>query len=82
MNDLQQQIEKAKVEHSNDLAQGYGHVYMPDALARKYKNAEKEFRWQYVFAASVVSKDPRSGKYRRHHIHESSLQRYVIKSSR
>lgn len=81
LNDLQQQIEKARSEHNNDLAEGLGRVYLPEALARKYPNAENEFRWQYVFAASVVSKDPRSGVYRRHHIHESSLQRYVKRAA-
>jgi len=74
---LKQQIEKARKEHSFDLEQGQGRVYLPAALAKKYSNAEKEFKWQYVFFASAVSKDPRSGVYRRHHIHESSLQRYV-----
>ncbi|MDH5767203.1 MAG: integron integrase, partial [Gammaproteobacteria bacterium] len=46
--DLQQQVEFVKIEHKNDLAQGYGKVYMPVALSRKYPNAESEFRWQYV----------------------------------
>ena len=75
--ELTQQIEIARNDHNNDVAQGHGRVYLPDALARKYTNADKEFKWQYVFPASVISKDPRSGIYRRHHIHESSLQRYV-----
>ena len=81
LNELKQQIEKSSVEHKNDLTQGLGHVFMPYALARKYPNSETEFRWQYVFAASVISKDPRSGAYRRHHIHESSLQRHVKRAA-
>ena len=78
---LKQQIEKTRQEHDSDLKQGQGRVYLPEALARKYPNAEKEFKWQYVFFASASSKDPRSGDYRRHHIHESSLQRYVKKAA-
>ena len=57
------------------LADGFGHVYLPYALARKYKNADKEWGWQYVFPAKGFSKDPRSGIIRRHHIHEHSLQK-------
>ena len=50
---------------------------LPDALARKYPNAKREWMWQYVFASSRVSFDPRSGEKRRHHIAESILQRAV-----
>ena len=50
---------------------------MPDALGRKYPNAAKEFKWQYVFPSSKVSTDPRSGAVRRHHFHENGLQRYI-----
>ena len=78
---LKQQIEKSRKEHSEDLEQSQGRVYLPEAIARKYPNAEKEFKWQYVFPAAAASKDPRSGVYRRHHIHESSLQRYVKKAA-
>jgi integrase len=63
--------------HRNDLAKGYGSVSLPYALERKYPKANKEFGWQYVFPAKTLSKDPRSGKIRRHHIHESSLQKAV-----
>jgi integrase len=50
-------------------------VYLPDALARKYPNAAKEWGWQYVFPSGKLSIDPRSGKVRRHHIDESSIQK-------
>ncbi len=63
--------------HKADLDHGLGRVYLPDALGRKYPNAAKEFKWQYVFPSSRVSTDPRSGAVRRHHIHESGLQRHV-----
>jgi len=62
------------------MAQGHGSVYIPRALSRKYPNAENEFRWQYVFPARTISQDPRSGMYRRHHVHERNLQR-AIKSA-
>ena len=63
--------------HKADLGNGLGCVYLPDALGRKYPNAAKEFKWQYVFPSSKVSTDPRSGAVRRHHIHESGLQRHI-----
>jgi integrase len=65
------------VLHLQDLAAGYADVYLPYALDRKYKGASKEWGWQYVFPATNLSIDPRSGKERRHHIDEKSLQRAV-----
>jgi len=47
---------------------GYGEVYLPYALERKYKNAAKEWKWQYVFPSRQLSTDPRSGFIRRHHV--------------
>jgi hypothetical protein len=60
-----------------DLDAGYGDVYLPEALARKYRNASKEYRWQYVFPAKKLSRDPRSDTFRRHHVFESGLQKAV-----
>lgn len=74
---LRRQIEKVRAIHEEDLEQGYGNVFLPDALARKYRGAQSEFRWQYVFPASRVAADPRSGELRRHHVHESNLQRHI-----
>lgn len=71
------QITNVKTMHTEDLEDGYGNVYIPDALARKYPNAEKEFRWQYLFPALRISTDPRSGKVRRHHFHENGLQKQI-----
>jgi len=71
-----------KALHEQDLAQGYGAVYLPDALARKYPNADREWGWQYVFPASSLSQDPRSGVTRRHHLHECSLQKAVKEAAR
>jgi integron integrase len=61
--------------HLADLEQGFGSVYMPDAIARKYPGAEREWGWQYVFPAERRSVDPRARVERRHHLHESVVQR-------
>ena len=74
---LSEHLSHVKIIHENDLSEGYGHVYLPYALARKYPNADKEWGWQYVFPAKSLSKDPRSGVIRRHHIHETALQKAV-----
>ncbi|VAW98930.1 Integron integrase IntIPac [hydrothermal vent metagenome] len=74
---IQEQLENIKSIHDKDLDNGLGSVYFPPALARKYPNAPKEFRWQYVFPATTISEDPRSGKVRRHHVHESVLQKHI-----
>jgi integron integrase len=78
---LQNQIEKVRALHEEDREAGFGNVYLPDALSRKYPNARQEFRWQYVFPASRVSTDPRSGETRRHHIHENGLQKHIRRAA-
>jgi integron integrase len=75
-------LEHVRQLHQNDVAQGFGRVYVPDALRRKYPNANREWGWQWVFPASQISLDPRSGEQRRHHLHESVLQRAVKEASR
>ncbi len=74
---LQQHLQKVKIIHQKDLSEGYGEVYLPYALERKYPRANREWGWQYVFPARQRALDPRSGKIRRHHIDEQSLQRAV-----
>lgn len=81
MEQLRLHIQGIELQHKNDLSGGYGRVYIPEALSRKYPNATRELKWQYVFPASVISKDPRSGDYRRHHIHESGLQKAIRRAS-
>jgi integrase len=66
--------------HQNDLDAGYGRVYLPNALARKYPNAGRQWGWQYAFPAKTLSKDPRSGMKRRHHLHVSSIQKAIRKA--
>lgn len=75
--EMQLRIENVKKIHGNDLMEGFGKVYLPEALSRKYPNASQEFRWQYVFPAKKLSTDPRSGLQRRHHVLESGLQKAV-----
>ncbi|MGF1603992.1 MAG: integron integrase [Thermosynechococcaceae cyanobacterium] len=67
--------------HQDDLAQGYGTVYLPHALDRKYPNAEREWMWQYVFPAQRHSVDPRSGRKQRHHVDDGFLQRSLKKAA-
>jgi len=74
---LQDQISKVKAIHTKDLEAGLGEVFLPFALERKYPNAATEFGWQYLFPASKVAVDPRSNKIRRHHVHETSLQKQI-----
>lgn len=71
---LERHLQKVKAEHEQDLEDGFGSVYLPDALERKYPNAAREWMWQYVFPSSRLSIDARSGVRRRHHVEESSLQ--------
>lgn len=75
--ELRQHIERVKELHRSDLEQGFGEVYLPYALARKYRSAARETSWQYVFPGKSRSIDPRSGKERRHHVLESGLQKAV-----
>ena len=75
--EMHHQLEKVKRFHDEDLAQGYGEVYLPDALKRKYPHAAQEFQWQYVFPSKKRSVDPRTGIERRHHVLESGLQKAV-----
>lgn len=79
---LQNQLAQARLVHERDLAAGFGAVWLPDALARKYPHASREWVWQYVFPASTRSIDPRSGATRRHHIDETVLQRAVKQAVR
>jgi integron integrase len=68
--------------HATDLARGFGRVAMPTALDRKFPNADHELAWQFVFASTKLSHDPRSGEIGRHHVHESAVQRAVTTAVR
>jgi integron integrase len=75
--ELKKHLQRVIDLHHSDLQQGFGKVYLPEALARKYKNAEQETRWQYLFPSKKRSIDPRSGQEMRHHVLESGLQKAV-----
>ena len=74
---IREQIEKVKLLHNKDLEEGYGEVYLPTALKRKYTKANVSFGWQYLFPSKVRSTDPRSGKVRRHHLYKTVIQKAV-----
>jgi len=79
---LRQHLVSVKTIHDQDLQEGFGEVFLPGALAKKYPNAPSEWGWQYVFPAKKRSSDPRSGLTRRHHVNESQLQRAVKQAIR
>jgi integron integrase len=74
---LREQLERTLAIHRNDIAAGVGATWLPHALARKYPAAPREPGWQYVFPAERLSRDPRSGLTRRHHLDEQVMQRAV-----
>ncbi|OQA19254.1 MAG: Tyrosine recombinase XerD [Chloroflexi bacterium ADurb.Bin360] len=78
---LKEHLQWVRRLHEQDLAKGFGAVYLPDALDRKYPNAAREWIWQYVFPSQQLSVDPRSGETRRHHLDESGLQRAVRRAA-
>ncbi len=71
-----------KEQHARALRRGLAGVELPKALARKYPNAAKGWGWQYVFPAARACRDPRSGEIRRHHVHETGVQRVVRLAAR
>jgi len=75
--DLRLYIERVRRLHEEDLSKGFGEVFLPTALSRKYPHAAKDFRWQYVFPSKTLSVDPRSQATRRHHVLESGFQKAV-----
>jgi integron integrase len=79
---LETQIEQVRLIHQRDLGLGFGAVYLPYALERKYPNASQETGWQYVFPAQKRSVDPRSGVERRHHVHVNAVQKAVKRAVR
>jgi integron integrase len=79
---LQVHLERVHHQHQADLAAGAGSVLLPDALDRKYASASREWAWQWVFPASRLYTDAETGERRRHHIHESAVQRDFAASVR
>jgi integron integrase len=79
---LQKQLGRRQAQHLADSADGFGSVWLPDALAVKYPAAATAWGWQWVFAAASRSTDPRSGEIFKHHLHEQSVQRAVYAAAR
>jgi integron integrase len=72
---LRAHLDRVQRQHLADLDGEAGHVALPGALARKYPNAHREWPWQWVFPATRVHTDAATGERRRHHLHETLLQR-------
>lgn len=78
---LRTQLERGREIHRRDLAEGYGSVFLPDALARKLRGADRSWVWQWAFPSERRSRDPRSGVERRHHLSETGLQTAVKRAA-
>jgi integron integrase len=79
---LRLELDEAREVHRRDREEGFGFVHLPDALARKYPNAARDWIWQYVFPAEQRSFDPRTGREGRHHLHETTIQKAVRSAAR
>lgn len=79
---LKAHLDRVQELHRQDLAMGYGEVYLPYALDKKYPGAGRDWAWQYVFPSAKLSEDPRAGKMRRHHLQDQAVQRAVKQAVR
>jgi integron integrase len=79
---LRHHLDRVRALHERDLAEGFGEVYLPDALAQKFTAAPRAWGWQWVFPSSLRSEDPRSGVLRRHHLQPESVQKAVRLAAR
>ena len=79
---LKEHLARRRAEHQADAAAGFGTVWLPDALSAKYPAAATAWGWQWVFAGTSRSTDPRTGEIFRHHLHEQSVQRAVYGAAR
>jgi len=75
--ELQRHLQMVRQIFDKDLLEGNANVWLPGALAKKYPHAAKSWEWQYAFPSKVLSKDPETGVIRRHHVHESGLQKAI-----
>lgn len=79
---LENHLSKVKIWHERDKIEGFGEVYLPYALSRKYPHAARQWQWQYIFPARRRSKDPRSGKIRRQHLDPRAVNKAIKASVR
>jgi integron integrase len=80
--DLQTQVNRVHILHVEDIAQGYGNVHIPEALARKYPNAARETAWQFLIPSTRIGADPATGVLRRHHLHHTAVTKALRKVKR
>jgi integron integrase len=80
--DLSDHLRLVRLQHERDLSRGFGSVWLPEALERKFPNAAREWPWQWVFPSAVLSVDPRTGTKRRQHAHEGSVSRAITQAVR
>ena len=80
VDDLKRWVESRRVLHEHDLAEGTASVYLPFALERKYPEAHRELKWQFLFASPRLSRHPRTGKLLRHHLHWDSFRERLRKA--
>lgn len=78
--DLKEHLKRVEAQFARDLEDGFADVYLPNAIARKYPKAPKQWKWQYVFPADYPSKDPRTGIVRRHHVYPGTINRAIQKA--
>lgn len=79
---LQSHLGRVRDLHNRDLAERFGTVYLPHALAVKYPRANREWSWLYVFPSTTRGREPQSGEIRRHHWHDQNVQRALRKAAR
>jgi integrase len=79
---LKEHLDKVKILHEKNLKNDFGSLYLPYAIERKYPNPKYEWGWQYVFPATIISTDPRSGIQRRHHLDDTVIQKAVKQAIR
>jgi integron integrase len=80
--DIERHLQYVRRTHQEDLRLGFGRVYLPHALDRKYPAADRQWGWQYVFPSKTLSVDPRSGIKRRHHMHDSSIRKAIHQAAK
>ena len=79
---LRHQVDHVRLLHERDTQMGHGSVAMPYSLARKYPNAQFELTWKFLFPARGLSRDPRTTVVRRHHVHQSNVQKAIKQAVR
>lgn len=77
---LKRVLQRRLVLHERDLEEGKASVWLPHALSVKYPNAHQDFKWQYVFASERISRDPRTAKLHRHHMHKGTFPAHLARA--